>query len=257
MYSRAGGNSSYVSFDMTAKGGGKAIHASNPQDTDIKQALKCTSKPKKTTQMELSQMGGDMYTRAGTSLPTIFIDGPYSSPSEHFFDYKVGVLIAAGIGVTPAASILRSIYFQWLQSRDSLQVKKVYLFWAYRDMHTLEWFKDLLIALSEEGLGAVVEIHTYFTGKVPDSCSPQPSPVGDSFGDMVVSTPIGTTSYVGRPDFDCIFEAVGALHPDTRIGTFFCGPKPMQRIVRRQAHKWNGRLKRETSTYIDFYSEKF
>ncbi|KAJ2356767.1 hypothetical protein GGF43_001865 [Coemansia sp. RSA 2618] len=261
IYSRAGGNSSYVSFDMTTRGGGRAMHGALDKDDNMKPttiALEDTNKPGTNTLLELSRMeSGEIHTKAGNDLPAIFIDGPYTAPSEHFFDYKVGVLIAAGIGVTPAAAILRSIYFRWLHSRESLETKKVYLFWVYRDIHTLEWFKDLLVALGEEGLESVVEVHTYFTGKIPEGSNSQLSPKGDRFGERIFDTPIGTTSYVGRPDFDTIFEAIGALHPDTSIGTFFSGPRPMLHTVRRQAHKWDSRLNKQTNTSIDFYSEKF
>ncbi|KAJ2300601.1 hypothetical protein IWW52_006196, partial [Coemansia sp. RSA 2704] len=92
------------------------------------------------------------------------------------------------IGVTPAAAVLRSLYFQWLHSRERLQGKKVYLFWAYRDFHTLEWFKDLLVALGEEDMGDVVEIHPYFTGEFAEPSNLQPSTGDDMFGDIIFNT---------------------------------------------------------------------
>ena len=39
----------------------------------------------------------------------VFIDGPYGTPSTHIFQAEHAVLIGAGIGVTPFASILQSI----------------------------------------------------------------------------------------------------------------------------------------------------
>ncbi|KAJ1339459.1 hypothetical protein BSLG_005940 [Batrachochytrium salamandrivorans] len=41
-------------------------------------------------------------------LPEIRIDGPYGAPAEDLYNYKVAVLVGAGIGVTPAASLLKS-----------------------------------------------------------------------------------------------------------------------------------------------------
>ena len=38
------------------------------------------------------------------------IDGPFGSASEDVFQYEVSVLVGAGIGVTPFASILKSIW---------------------------------------------------------------------------------------------------------------------------------------------------
>ncbi|KAJ2872238.1 hypothetical protein FB639_004369, partial [Coemansia asiatica] len=173
MYSQAGGNSSYISIDMVGKGGRGAIcsgivaAAAAANSTNDKADEDKKDKPRiavydakhaaSKEYLASSQLeSGEIVLKMGQGLPWIFVDGPYSSPTEHFFEYEVGVLIAAGIGVTPAASVLRSVYFKWLKDPEKLPCKKVYLFWVYRDIKTLEWFKDLLIALDEEGLGSIV-----------------------------------------------------------------------------------------------------
>lgn len=38
------------------------------------------------------------------------VDGPFGTASIDIFKYEVGVCVAAGIGVTPFASILKSIW---------------------------------------------------------------------------------------------------------------------------------------------------
>ncbi|ORX67557.1 hypothetical protein DL89DRAFT_285573 [Linderina pennispora] len=225
MYSNAGGNSSYVSIDMVAKGGSASIRNNMALGVDDE---------KENGQVQVED--GNMVIKMGREMPLLFIDGPYTAPTEHFFNYEVGVLIAAGIGVTPAASVLRSVYFQWIRDRYAMNTKKVYLFWVYRDIGTLEWFKDLLVALDEEGLSSIVQVRTYFTGKIPETRIPQLTPPDDKFG---------------RP---------GHQHVDwhqVRIGTFFCGPKPMARKVRREAHRWDSILHKQSKTKIDFRSESF
>lgn len=49
-------------------------------------------------------------------LPRIVIDGPYGSASEDVFNYEVSLLVGAGIGVTPFASVLKSIWFVIISS---------------------------------------------------------------------------------------------------------------------------------------------
>src|SRR5579872_3573944 len=49
---------------------------------------------------------------ASRELPIIRIDGPYGSPSQDFSHREVAVLIGAGIGVTPFASILKHIWYR-------------------------------------------------------------------------------------------------------------------------------------------------
>ncbi|KAJ1897946.1 hypothetical protein LPJ66_003054 [Kickxella alabastrina] len=262
MYSQAGRNSSYISIDMVAKGDNAAIRntlaaVSGSTEDDDKNKPVVSVHGKADMSANAQMEGGNVVLKMGPKLPMIFIDGPYSSPTEHFFDYEVSVLIAAGVGVTPAAAVLRSLYFKALQNPEDLTMKKVYLFWVYRDITTLEWFKDLLIALEEKGMGSIVEVRTYYTGSLPTGCTPEPSPAGDRFGDQVINSAIGTKSYIGRPDFDDIFDNVGANHPNTHIGTFFCGPKPMARKTRREAHKWDSTLRKRSSTKLDFHAEVF
>ncbi|KAH7974309.1 hypothetical protein HPB49_013880 [Dermacentor silvarum] len=50
---------------------------------------------------------------------TVRIDGPYGSPSSHIFQAQHAVLVAAGIGVTPFASILQSIMYRYYQARST------------------------------------------------------------------------------------------------------------------------------------------
>lgn len=49
----------------------------------------------------------------------VAIDGPYGAPSSHIFRAEHAVLIAAGIGVTPFASILQSIMHRYYAIRQS------------------------------------------------------------------------------------------------------------------------------------------
>ncbi|KAJ2887949.1 hypothetical protein GGI21_006792, partial [Coemansia aciculifera] len=100
-------------------------------------------------------------------LPTIMIDGPYGSPTQHVFDYDHIVLIAGGIGVTPMSSVLKSLYYQLTSvPQHKRRIVKVYFLWVCRDIQALEWFQDLLVALDEEDIGDVLEIRTYLTGQL-------------------------------------------------------------------------------------------
>ncbi|KAJ2806540.1 hypothetical protein H4R20_001652 [Coemansia guatemalensis] len=230
--------------------------APNPANTTSVNQGKVTPSP--ITDMSRMEMGTGMpIVSEAANVPTIFVDGPYPAPTEHFFEYKVGILIAAGIGITPAAAVLQSMYLQWHHRRDQVQQHKIYLFWIYRDAGMIECFKDRLELLSKEGLDTVVEAHTYFTGALSETCGPRPVQATDPFGEEVIDNAIGTSSYVGRPDFESIFQAIGMHHPDSRIGAFLCGPKPMARQVRRIAHRWDRRFRKRNNTMIDFHSETF
>lgn len=53
------------------------------------------------------------------------MDGPFGTASEDVFQYEVAMLVGAGIGVTPFASILKSIWYKFQQADQTLKTKKV------------------------------------------------------------------------------------------------------------------------------------
>jgi len=73
------------------------------------------------------------------------VDGPYGAGSEHVFDYEVAVLVGAGIGVTPFASIVKSARLQMQQASAAQQAKmrpqRIYFYWCaewpFRTPHTV------------------------------------------------------------------------------------------------------------------------
>lgn len=68
-----------------------------------------------------------------TSLPYIMVDGGFGSASEDVFDYEAAVLVGAGIGVTPFASILKTIWYRYTNNENLKALKKVYFIWSCRD----------------------------------------------------------------------------------------------------------------------------
>jgi len=88
----------------------------------------------------------------------IQLDGPYGTASGRIFESEHAVLIGGGIGVTPFASILQSLWFQYMQSLKACPscehqwydkfnqktLKKVDFIWVNRDFEAFEWFVELL-----------------------------------------------------------------------------------------------------------------
>lgn len=94
------------------------------------------------------------------TLPRVFIDGPFGSASEDVFKYEVAVLVGAGIGVTPFASILKSVWYRMNYPKEKTRLRKVYFFWVCRDFGSFEWFRSLLLAIEAQDLDNHIEIHT-------------------------------------------------------------------------------------------------
>uniref|UniRef100_A0A8D0NDG9 FAD-binding FR-type domain-containing protein n=1 Tax=Sus scrofa TaxID=9823 RepID=A0A8D0NDG9_PIG len=57
-------------------------------------------------------------------VPRIEVDGPFGTVSEDVFQYEVAMLVGAGIGVTPFASILKSIWYKFRNADHSLKTQK-------------------------------------------------------------------------------------------------------------------------------------
>jgi len=93
-------------------------------------------------------------------LPRVYIDGPFGSASEDVFKFETAVLVGAGIGVTPFASILKSIWYRMNYPQGKTRLRKVYFFWICRDFGSFEWFRSLLLAIEAQDLDDHIEIHT-------------------------------------------------------------------------------------------------
>jgi NADPH oxidase 2 len=102
-------------------------------------------------------------------LPRVFIDGPFGSASEDVFKYEIAVLVGAGIGVTPFASILKSIWYRLNYPQKKTRLRKVYFFWVCRDFGSFEWFRSLLLAIEAQDLQNHIEIHTVRPPTLPPS----------------------------------------------------------------------------------------
>jgi respiratory burst oxidase len=63
--------------------------------------------------------------------PTIWVDGPWGSPVQAFEEFPVLVLVAAGIGVTPMASVLAELLrrAEGAEGAGALSARKVYFRW--------------------------------------------------------------------------------------------------------------------------------
>ncbi|KAK1876756.1 Cytochrome b-245 heavy chain [Dissostichus eleginoides] len=97
--------------------------------------------------------------RAGGKLA---IDGPFGTASEDVFGYEVVMLVGAGIGVTPFASILKSVWYKRIQNNQD-----IYFYWLCPETQAFEWFADLLQSLeaqmTEKGVTDFLSYNIYLT----------------------------------------------------------------------------------------------
>ncbi|KAJ2775654.1 hypothetical protein IWQ57_000283 [Coemansia nantahalensis] len=196
-------------------------------------------------------------TQPVIKLPTIMVDGPYGAPTQQVFDYEHLVLVGGGIGVTPMSSVLKSLFYQLTERPYECRVRKVYFIWVCRDVQSLEWFRDLLVALDMEDIGDILEVRTYLTGQLPVDQIRNIALYQDPDGPDAVTGLHRSPTYYGRPNFSSILEDIGMRTPGADVGVFACGPKSMTRALRKISRKWTNTLKHTTRTQFVFHQEKF
>jgi len=128
-----------------------------------------TKSPREATGNDVSKVVGIVTNPAiNRTLPRVMVDGPFGSASEDFLSYETVLLIGAGIGVTPFASILKSIWYRMNNFNHSkpTRLSKVYFTWVIRDFGTAEWFHSLLQAIEEQDTQRRIEINIYLTAKL-------------------------------------------------------------------------------------------
>ncbi|XP_072023938.1 NADPH oxidase 5-like [Amphiura filiformis] len=183
------------------------------------------------------------------------VQGPYGTPSTSIFQAQHAVLIGAGIGVTPFASIVQSIVARYKSCQHTcpkceynwsgdipetvMSVRKVDFVWINRSPNAFEWFVTMLSNLEDDqddNAERFLDIHLYMTAM---------SATGDvkSFGlqmalDAVhereqrdALTGLKTKLKPGKPDWSKLFTKIKG-EKKGRVDVFFCGPPVLGRIVR-------------------------
>ncbi|XP_069550396.1 NADPH oxidase 1 [Brachyistius frenatus] len=188
----------------------------------------------------------------GTPGPKMGVDGPFGTASEDVFDYEVSMLVGAGIGVTPFASILKSIWYKFKDSDPKLRTKKIYFYWLCRETHAFEWFADLLQVLEKEmeerGMGDFLTYKLYLTGWDQSHATH----VMVNFDkDTDVVTGLKQKTNYGRPNWDKEFTQIRNENPTSVVGTFLCGPVILGKVLAEKCNKYSLNFPGKTIFYFN------
>ena len=161
---------------------------------------------------------------AGTTTGLeVQIDGPYGAPATHLPESEHAIAIAAGIGVTPFAAILRSILLR--MGTRGVRLRKLHFVWLSREQESFGWFTQLLSRLEPLEL---FDCRIYLTKGRADLGGGALDIAREldleRQGSDLVTGLAGKTTF-GRPDFAALFRefvaAPGLPPPDV----YFCGPR--------------------------------
>ncbi|XP_058667085.1 NADPH oxidase 5 [Ammospiza caudacuta] len=199
-----------------------------------------------------------------------FLDGPYGTPSRRIFTSEHAVLIGAGIGITPFASILQSIMiryrrrkqscpscrFSWSEERwdEEMTLRKVDFIWITRDQQHLQWFLGLLAKLEAEQAelepgGRFLELHLYMTSALGRG---DVKALGLQLAlDLLAAreqrdsiSGLRCRTQPGRPDWDQVFARVAAERRGA-VAVFLCGSAGLARAIRGHCRRFGFRFHRE------------
>ncbi|KAM9356934.1 NADPH oxidase 1 [Symphorus nematophorus] len=188
----------------------------------------------------------------GAQGPKMGVDGPFGTASEDVFDYEVSMLVGAGIGVTPFASILKSIWYKFKDSNPKLRTRKIYFYWLCRETYAFEWFADLLQVLEKEmeerGMGDFLTYKLYLT-RWDQSHADHVKVRSDEDTDVI--TGLKQKTHYGRPAWDKEFEQVRKENPTSVVGTFLCGPEALAKVLEKKCVKYSDVDPRKTKFYFN------
>ncbi|EHH27438.1 NADPH oxidase 5 [Macaca mulatta] len=198
-----------------------------------------------------------------------YIDGPYGTPTRRIFASEHAVLIGAGIGITPFASILQSIMYRhqkrkhtcpncqhsWIKGvQDNMKLQKVDFIWINRDQRSFEWFVSLLTKLEmdqaqETQHDRFLELHMYMTSALGKN---DMKAIGLQMAlDLLANkekkdsiTGLQTRTQPGRPDWSKVFQKVAA-EKKGKVQVFFCGSPALAKVLKGHCEKFSFRFFQE------------
>ncbi|XP_028415296.1 cytochrome b-245 heavy chain-like isoform X2 [Dendronephthya gigantea] len=169
-----------------------------------------------TTSFSKACVGEGIVVNDLNNAPSISVDGPFGTSSSGYFKYTTCVFIGAGIGVTPFASILKSIWHRHEHSCPSLQIQKIYFYWICPDTNAFEWFAQLLESLesqmAEKGNHGFLSYNIYLTrGWSKEEA--RNIMVRDERQSVDVITGLRQKTHFGRPEWTNIFKTIANDNP--------------------------------------------
>ncbi len=177
----------------------------------------------------------------------VYVDGPYGTASGEIFESRFPVLIGAGIGVTPFASILESLVRRGNRDRPSA-MEHAHFFWLNRDQYSFEWFVALLQEIEQLDHKALLDIHLCMTDGRTGATAVGleiAREIMHAAGKRDIVTGLRTLTHMGQPDWELVLGAIAKQHEPHRVDVFFCGPVGLANKLRRTCARLGMSFQRE------------
>lgn len=180
-------------------------------------------------------------------LPKLRVDGPFGTLcSNEFLDNEVLLMIGAGIGVTPFASVLKEIWHTIQQPGYRHKLKRVRFVWIARNTESFEWFQDVIESVEQDDFRHLLDIQIYLTGNRGSESQMSNLLLNGNQGDLDPITRLRTKTKFGRPNISQLFTQIYQEEQSinitsksevTNVGVFYCGPQALGHQLRMESHK--------------------
>lgn len=174
------------------------------------------------------------------------LNGPFGTASAHILQARHVVMIGAGIGVTPFASVLADLVNRANAGQDSLE--KAYFYWLNRDAHSFEWFAELLLRVEQMDNRERVDIQICMTGGrsgIAALALNLARKLSHAIGKPDLVTGLRAQTRLGAPDFDHDLSAIAARHAPHTVEVYFCGPPGLGRKIDKACRRHGLRFHQE------------
>ena len=197
------------------------------------------------------ETGQDSLLELPENSRTIYVDGPYGTPSVKVMDSEVAVIIGAGIGVTPFASVLKTILASYKNKEVAVKApQKIYFVWLNRSQKAFEWFAELLKEVELEDKKRLVDINIYMTAGKTDFTASILNLAMDlsyDFTNIDLVTGFNARTHFGRPNWSRMFTNIAKAETGKKVDVFFCGAPVLAKQLNKQCNQFN----------FSFHTEKF
>ncbi|XP_004421805.1 PREDICTED: NADPH oxidase 5 [Ceratotherium simum simum] len=245
----------------------ESFKASDPEGCGPKRLSRTLRMRRNQRRAQVSEMSSENHQFCNIKC---YIDGPYGTPTRRIFASEHAVLIGAGIGITPFASILQSIMHRhqkrmhvcpscqhsWVDGvqDEDMKLHKVDFIWINRDQRSFEWFVSLLTKLEmaqaeETQEGCFLELHMYMTSALGKN---DMKAIGLQMAlDLLAKkekkdsiTGLQTRTQPGRPDWSKVFQKVAAERKG-KVQVFFCGSPALAKVLKGHCDQFSFRFFQE------------
>ncbi len=191
------------------------------------------------------------------TFPEVSIDGPYGSSFKGWRTFETVLVIGTNIGITPFASMLKTLWYsiQCTPPNDNtVKVHKFHLVWICKSVTSATWMQQVFDALNDEETGG--GIRGFLTLEVYITAAMDIDQINNLHLNQNSLSMLHATTYFGRPNLDTIFKRVldepRKDAPDSQkptvantepaaahVGVFFCGKASLGRLIEDKCNNYS------------------